>query len=288
MAKSIKGATTYEEQIELLKSRGLIITDEEEAVHVLSRLNDYTFTGYLHDFKNADGTYPEGLTFEKVYKIYEFDKRFRNILLYTLEVIENTLITKISYNFAHSYEPLEYLNSDIFKDKEEHNIFLKKFHHNVKSNKNLSFVKHHKIHYEGFPIWVAVELFTMGMVYNFYINLPTSLQKIIAKEFNTGVNQLSSWIENITYIRNLVAHYMRLYNCKLQKTPVKCKRNHKYYSANYLIFDILYIMKFLILDNNDWNNNIASNIKSLILEYEEYIDLDCIGFPAEWEELLRK
>lgn len=128
----------------------------------------------------------------------------------------------------------------------------------------------------------------MGMVYNFYNNIPTKNQKEIANEFNTGARQLLSWIENITYIRNLIAHYMRLYNFKLQKTPAKCRYNHEFKETSYRVFDDVYIMKFLILDTKEWNNYIISNIHSLFLEYDKDIDLRCIGFSDEWERILRK
>lgn len=143
--------------------------------------------------------------------------------------------------------------------------------------------------YEGrMPIWVAVEIFTMGMIFNFYKNMPTTNQKQIAREFHTGVQQLLSWIDNIKYVRNLVAHYMRIYNFNLQKIPMKCTNHHKIYNPTHKIFDVVYIMMFLIQDKNEWNNNIISNIKALFLQYEEYIDIRCIGFPDNWEALLRK
>ena len=93
-------------------------------------------------------------------------------------------------------------------------------------------------------------------------------QKQIAAEFNTGVRQLDSWIENINYIRNLIAHYMRLYNFVLQKTPAKCNYNHKPYIVTYKIFDVIYVMKFLFFDSQEWNN--------------------CLGFPSDWEVILKK
>jgi len=37
----IKKPTTFEEQIELLKSRGLIVDDEEKAFYILQRINYY-------------------------------------------------------------------------------------------------------------------------------------------------------------------------------------------------------------------------------------------------------
>lgn len=122
MGQNVKPATTYDQQIEILGKRGLIITDKIKAREILSRLNYYTFSGYLYDFKIDSCNYINNLTIEKVYNIFEFDRRFRSILMYAIETIEHTLKNKISYNFAHCFGPIDYLDESIFKDKEEHRI----------------------------------------------------------------------------------------------------------------------------------------------------------------------
>lgn len=288
MANRLKPPMGFRQQIDTLEKRGLIISDKSLALETLSGFNYYTFSGYLHDFrKPASDNYIEGLTFEKVVNIIEFDQRFRNVLMYALEVIENRLKTKIAFNHAHSYGPDGYLDANNFRDVEKHARFLKRFHENVYQNRNLPFVKHHIMNYGGvLPIWVATELFTMGMLHHFYQNIPGTAQKEIAREFNTGPNQLKSWIECTTYLRNMIAHYMRLYNFKMQKTPVICNRNHKHVVATYRAFDIVYIMKFLFGDENKWNSFIVANIKELVGEYQLFVEPKCLGFFDAWESLL--
>ena len=138
------------------------------------------------------------------------------------------------------------------------------------------------------PISICINVFTMGMINSLYKNINTPMQKIVAKEYNTGVNQLTSWIESIVYVRNLVAHYMRMYNFKLQKTPANCKVNHQCNIITYRIFDIFHIMKFLVLDKEEWNNHIILTLEDLINEYKEYIELDLIGFCDDWKDILVK
>lgn len=41
---------------------------------MLSRINYYTVTGYLDDFKSDAKKYQDGLSFEKIYNIIEFDR----------------------------------------------------------------------------------------------------------------------------------------------------------------------------------------------------------------------
>lgn len=290
--KEVKDPTSYIKQLNLLKSRGMLIDNDDKVLNILSQLNYYTISGYLQYFKIDNDNYINGLTFEKIYKIYEFDKRFRNIMQYAIETIEKTLKTKLADTLAFNknFGKLGYLNVNNFKKPKEHSIFLNNFKHQVRDNKKLDFVKHHNNTYGGlFPIWVASELFTMGMIYNLYINLNTNYQKLIAKKYSTGVDQLSSWIGNIKYIRNIVAHYMRLYNFKLQMTPKKCDINFDTnFKPSYKIFDIIYIMKFMMFDKDEWNNYIIPNLKALIQEYEPFVILNDIGFPVNWEILLKK
>ena len=76
----VKPATTFDEQIELLQKRGLIISNKPKPREILSCLNYYTFTGYLHDFKVDGDRYHSGITFEEKYRIIEFDRRLWSIL----------------------------------------------------------------------------------------------------------------------------------------------------------------------------------------------------------------
>lgn len=299
----MKPATTYEEQIEILKNRGLIIEDEQKALMILKNFNYYSFTGYLYQFKDSNENYQKDISFNKIYKIYLFDRKFRNILIQAIEIIEMSLKTKLSYICSHKIGPNGYTDIKNFKKQKEFEKFIKKFNDLKNKNKKLYFVHHHETKYNGdMPIWVATNLFTMGMIYNFYKNIyennnknliinennKMSIRKQLAKQYKTGAKQLKSWIENILYIRNMTAHYMRIYNVKLQKTPAKCYKNHREnYIVTNMIFDVIHIMKFLILDEKEWKN-ITTNIKALFDEYENYIDINLLGFPDDWEKILNK
>lgn len=60
----VKPATTFEEQLDLLGSRNLVVSNREFALEVLGRLNYYRLTGYLLSYKGLDGAYVSGTTFE--------------------------------------------------------------------------------------------------------------------------------------------------------------------------------------------------------------------------------
>lgn len=280
--REIKPAKTIAEQLSILNARGVAIENREKAEEILLSINYYTFSGYLFNFKNNRGTY-DNVSFNKVYNIYLCDKRLKSIILYAIEDIEHNVKTKMAYSMAHANGPLGYIDSRNFVNEQEHDLMMKHFKKNVYRNKKLPFVIHHVTHYGGsFPVWVAFELFTLGMTWNCYKNLKTPLRKSIARYFNTGINQLESWIECVSYIRNLSAHNMRLYNFNTQKSPKSCNKNFKDFQHSYKIYDIIYIMKFLFSKKDEWNNYVLPAIDSIFEQYSEFISLDSYGFPHDW------
>lgn len=284
--ETVKPAKTIDEQIEILKNKGVLITDNIFAHDVLFSVNYYTFSGYLFQFKNKDGSY-NNVSFEKIHNIYRCDKRIRSILLYAIEDIERNIKTKLAYSLAHSISPIGYTKSKYFVDVNEHAKFMKHFENNVNNNNRIPFVKHHIINYNGtFPIWVAVELFTLGMIWNCYKNLQTKYKKEIAQLFKTGVNQLENWIECVSYIRNFAAHDMRLYNFNMQKTPKHCKYNFKNFEQSNKLYDIVYVMKFLCPDKSEWNTYILSQFEDTFNKFQNYINIHCYGFPDDWKQVL--
>ncbi|EQD70171.1 Abortive infection bacteriophage resistance related protein, partial [mine drainage metagenome] len=64
-----KPATTLDEQIALLRRRGMTIVDEDRARHYLGHLNYYRLRGYWMGFEQPDGgehPFQPGTTFEAV------------------------------------------------------------------------------------------------------------------------------------------------------------------------------------------------------------------------------
>jgi len=92
---SDKKFTTINEQIEILRSRGLAINDEEKAKKFLERNNYYRVSGYSLTLRSHDVFYPS-TNFQNLIDIYEFDHGMRHILLRYIEMIEVTVDKKIS------------------------------------------------------------------------------------------------------------------------------------------------------------------------------------------------
>ena len=90
---SKKTFKTLDEQIEILKSRGLEINDIDRAKDVLLRENYFFLSGYRHLFNRSwkDINFMEGTTFEELYAMFLFDRKMRNIFFKNLLIIENNI-----------------------------------------------------------------------------------------------------------------------------------------------------------------------------------------------------
>ena len=71
-----------DEQVDILKHKGMIIQDEKYAKRVLLRENYFFLNGYRHLFikSEEDKRFKEGVTFEEMYSLFLFDRSFRNVI----------------------------------------------------------------------------------------------------------------------------------------------------------------------------------------------------------------
>lgn len=108
---SDKPFKTYEQQIELLKEKGLSIPNETYAVKVLKDLSYFALiNGYKKAFKQ-DGLY-ENASFEDIVALFKFDEKLRGILLKYILIIERKIKSSLSYHFSQKYPKCQedYLN----------------------------------------------------------------------------------------------------------------------------------------------------------------------------------
>lgn len=295
----LKEPKSFEEQLQILKDRNMKIEDEELAISVLKMTNYYRITVYALQFKTEEG-YTDEATFNTMYRLYKFDKRLRHIILEILESIEISLRTYMAYHLSIKYGAEAQKNEEIFENKEFYTGYdeIGKMHHNglvdeirneIKKNRKELFVRHHMTKYNGhFPIWVVVELFSFGMLSKMYINLKLEDKKAIATNcFNVNYKLLESWLNNLSYIRNICAHYGRLYNKKMTITPMI----HNKYKKDELVLNRLFIsilaIKELTKNISEWDS-FKKNLETLINEYIDVIDLNLIGFPDNWNEILSR
>lgn len=82
MPMANKPAYTIVDQIQLLKSRGLLFRDETQAAHWLKNISYYRFKGYWWDMQSdrLNHQFNPNSYFEDVIDRYNFDRHLRLIL----------------------------------------------------------------------------------------------------------------------------------------------------------------------------------------------------------------
>lgn len=293
----LKPALTYEGQIaRLINVHNLDIPNKEDAISILKCVNYYRLSGYGIGLKKADNPeeYLDGTSLEQIYRLYQFDSSLRNNLIHLIEQIEIQLRTQLSYFIALQYGPEGYMDSDNFHDKKNkhaesiHSIIIEKFRKECCHQRNAPFVIHHMQKYQGhFPIWVAVELFTFGNLSSLYSILNLDDQKQIAKLYKTKPLFLRSWILALVEIRNICAHYGRLYNMPLKQTPHVYNDYKKYIlPGSNKLFPALLTIKRMLQANEQWRA-FEQDLENLLKNYSDVVRLSYMGFPSNWKEALQ-
>ena len=81
---------TIDEQIENLKSLGLIIEDEEYAKKILNDISYFRLIkAYSLNLKDKNSRYSDNVTFEHIVELYLFNANFRQIIFPQIEKNRN-------------------------------------------------------------------------------------------------------------------------------------------------------------------------------------------------------
>lgn len=219
--------------------------------------------------------------------LYLFNANFRQVIFPEIEKIEINIRCRVSNFFAEQYGILGYLKAENFANEKYHAEFLNDIKEEIRRNSRAPFVRNFRENYEGgnLSIYALVEVFSFGTLSKFYKNMYNRDKKAIAKTFDVGYTYIESWIESISYVRNICAHYGRLYNAKLSKTPMLYKEYTQAGIGNNRIYGVLLCMKHLLKKDTHWNL-FVDNIELLFDKYES-VQISTMGFPENWKELLR-
>ena len=279
---------TIDEQVENLKSIGLIVDDEEYAKKILNDISYFRLVkAYSLNLKPKNGCYDKQTTFKEIVDLYLFNANFRQIIFPEIEKVEINVRCRVANFFAEQYGVLGYLQAENFADENYHAQFLKDINEAIGRNSKAPFVRNFRENYEGgnLPIYALVEVFSFGTLSKFYKNMLNKDKKAIAKSFGVGYTYFESWLESISYVRNICAHYGRIYNAKLSKTPILYKEYTQVGIGNNRIYGVLLCLKHLLKNDVHWNL-FVDNIELLFDKYQ-YVKISTMGFPENWRELLQ-
>lgn len=299
---------SLDEQVQILRYKGLIINNEEETKEILFRENYFFISGYRHLFMKSskDKTFLAGTTFEELYSLFLFDRYFRYVLFKNLLVIENNLKSMISYQLSkkYGYKEKDYLNPKNFsKDPtktKQINDLIKKMKKQIRANGPQHSATLHYINNYGYiPLWVLVKVLSFGIVTELFSILKREDQQALANVYNVTIEELLTYLPILSNYRNLCAHEDIVYENRTQVSIEDSiyhkllhidKMDGEYIYGKNDLFALIIILKRM-LSNYEFSNMIEEIKKTIKnLEYNLHtigIDkvLDRMGFPKNWEDI---
>jgi len=293
-----KPAKTFEEQLDLLIERGMIVEDRARAIHYLSHLNYYRLAAYWLPYE-ADcdpHQFVAGTTFDQVLTHYLFDREFRLHLLDAIERIEISFRTQWAYHISREYGPHGYLvNSRGMRNNEQQLLRAIEELRAQIDRSDESYIAHFREKYdEEFPpAWVSCEIMSLGLISRFYSNLRAyAVRRKIAATYDFDEGFLEGFLEHLTYVRNACAHHSRLWNRHLSKKmplprgkPAGLRDNIYIDDANkteHKIYNTLVLIQHLMTvtcPESHWAIKLAELID------QHGINAQRMGFPPNWKDL---
>ncbi len=243
---------SFDEQIAILKSRGIVINDYKFAKNTLMTFPYYSLVnGYKDMFlkQRKPDIYRSGTSFEMLYQVHWIDIQTSNaIFKYSLAVEERlkALVSNIVANIfsidEDSYlDPKRYSHSRAQKGKL--NDVINAIEESKQSNK---IVQHYMDEESNVPPWIAAEAISFGSIMNWYSVLPLDLKKrvvnIFLKRLSTnGVIRIDDklqfckiCLEQVYRFRNQSAHGNRTFKLQFEEKDTQKMRFLREFSIDYL------------------------------------------------------
>lgn len=305
-----KNFKTINEQVDILKSKSLIIEDEEAVKETLLRENYFFIMGYRHVFlkSETERKFIPGTTFDEVYSLFTFDRDFRNIIFKNVLVIENQLKSVISYQLSkkYGYREKDYLNPKNFTQGHDKARRVRDLIDKMKRQIRINATSHnatmHYINNYGYiPLWVLVKVLSFGIVCELYTILKKEDQIEIAEIFDTTPTILEDTLIILSNYRNLCAHEDIVFEHKTERVIPDTKyhdlmnipkMDDEYIYGKNDLFAIVLILKemlrkddfFLLMSEMEYEIQIlADKLKTISIEKV----LDRMGFPINYQQLIK-
>ncbi len=306
-----KPPLTYQEQVKLLESRGLIVPDEKRAERLLANISYYRLSAYMLPYKEKiNGTvvdsFKVGTSWDTVYDLYVFDRKLRLLVFDAIERLEIAIRTQIIYQLSHKYGSHWQDNPSIFKGPVKRTLrngtvvtdnvyddIQKHIGEQLHNNRAEVFIQHYRNKYNNPvnpPSWMTVEI----LFFNHLSRICTGLKNRadisgIAGYFGLSPQIFCSWLHTMNYVRNLCAHHARLWNRELSIVPEKLHFSKTLVwisNPNTVQRGKIYYflcMALYLLQTVNPTSSFKNRVKALLDDYMYVVPLPAMGFPAGWE-----
>ncbi|MGU7966346.1 Abi family protein [Streptococcus suis] len=316
----MKPFKTLDEQITILKGRGLNFHDEDEAKRYLLTNNYYNvINGYSKFFttKRDHSVYIPTADFNEIAAVHLFDKELKNTILKALIEAEKHFKSIVAHRFSDKYrQPYSYLKTESYTSTnnwEEISGISKligSLSSIIKSNlykKQMNSIKHYYKNYGDIPFWVLCNDMTFGQIITFFNYLEDDIKDSVARDLSTflqsnikhqtgqsvnfiiSASTLSKFLNNANEFRNIAAHNNLIFGHRCWKNLPKQRwfpLSHRNCNPQGLYYVFLYLQGFLSVSQfSILHNSLRKRVITLSKKLHSIrVDkiLKAIDFPANW------
>ncbi len=299
------------------------------ASEVLERYGYYRLSGYWHLYRaqpvpptprvDSDGreirldTFVPDTTLERVVALYEFDHELRTRLGDALSTIETTFRFYIGHRLGRMHrfvhrDPLvlgaaHQASTDAPPEPTTaYSDWIAEYDVHEKRARG-DFVMHFRQKYgPHLPIWVATEVMSFGLLGSLYGLMPQGDQEILAARFQVSTaggrgdrGAMSNWLNNLRNVRNICAHYGRLWNRTFDvviDAPGLARSNPSDRLAPLVdagvknkLYGVLLIVRHLLLSITPERQDLVDLVEFIATRSREIgVSTAQLGFPQNWRE----
>lgn len=303
-----KPAHTIDQQLELLRQRGLVITDEGRARHYLANISYYRLSAYTRPFyvpREQTHRFLPGTTFDQVLALYIFDRELRILLLDAIERIEVALRAQMTNTLAEHHGAHGYTDPGIFDDRYNHVWLMDKLKNEAESRDVETFVEHYRKKYGAAPkqppVWMTMELLTFKEVSRLFgaLRHKQDTQRI-SQHFCWPDTVLRSWFRTLSDLRNLCAHHARIWNREFGSFPLIPRKPPKGWAQIplgvfvhqydplaqiepqrrfYMQLVVIETLMRVVCPESEWSLRLLQ-----LLDQHPHVSRRHMGFPDGWEQ----
>ena len=281
---------TIDEQIAILEVRGVLCGPETAGI--LEREGYYpVINGYKAPFldlkqnsPSQDDVYAPGTSFADIYRLFEFDRDLRNMLMGYLNKAEASLKTVSAYRFGmeHRNAPEAYLDIRSYRLDRAYRGRVERLVNEFKKILNKDpyqdygfkreYIEHYELNHDNTPIWIVMNFLMLGQAFKFFEYQPETVRNAIAHSFSDmyaethdthkkiSPRRLRLAYDHIKDFRNICAHDERLFCARVSP------------SRDVRMVDMLADLE-LVLTSGDFKN-LRRSILNLVFELQDDLDAD--------------
>ena len=317
----------YEEMIQIMESRNIIVEDKEFA---LSALQNFSYYGLINGYKNTflqtpgSDLFQKGTRFEELYSLHLLDTSLNNILFKYILYLEKALKSRISYLVSEKYgvytdkDDFYFSNADDYLCKKNYSNssnrrcnILRSLKNCISNDRNNPIITHYLNDRNHIPPWILTTNISYGLTIEWYNILRNEDKLSICNSFiSPGLltpEETKEFIRKVFDLtkeyRNKIAHGNRTFSIlNLPQLPKKQLltlsfdfMSEKEYNNQIGQTDTLAVLLAILVTIHDFylSTNLVNNLYKLLEPYNQttfngHTLFEILGFPPNIFERFNK